>query len=75
MSLKVHFLHSHLDFFRENLGKAREEHVERFQQDIATMEKRYQDRRDTAMMEDYIWSLVREGQEHSRKTRFSVHFY
>jgi len=34
MSLKIHFLKSHLDFFPENLGEVRDEHGERFRQDI-----------------------------------------
>ncbi|UYV68846.1 hypothetical protein LAZ67_6001252 [Cordylochernes scorpioides] len=42
MSLKIHFLHSHLDFFPDNLGAVSDEHGERFHQDIS-MEKRYQD--------------------------------
>ena len=41
MSLKLQFLHSHLDFFRDNLGNVSEELVERFYQDIQVMEKRY----------------------------------
>ena len=44
MSLKVLFLHSHLDFFRENLGEVSEKQGERFHHDIAKMEKRYQGR-------------------------------
>ncbi|UYV76875.1 LAMA2 [Cordylochernes scorpioides] len=43
MSLKIHFLHSHLDFFPENLGAVSDEHGERFHQDISSMEKRYQE--------------------------------
>jgi len=39
MSLKIHFLESHLDFFPENLGEVNDEHSERFHQDIMTMEK------------------------------------
>lgn len=75
MSLKVHFLHSHLDFFPENLGDVSEEHGERFHQDIATMERRYQGRWDTAMMGDYVWSLIRKDERiHSRKSRSSKHF-
>jgi len=35
MSLKVHFLHSHLDFFPENCGAVNDEHGERFHQDIS----------------------------------------
>jgi hypothetical protein len=42
MSLKIHFLHSHLDFFPQNLAAVSDEHGERFHQDIAVMEKRYQ---------------------------------
>lgn len=40
MSVKMHFLHSHLDFFKQNLGNVSEEHGERFHQDVKTMEKR-----------------------------------
>ena len=43
MSLKIHFLHFHLDFFPPNLG-AISEQGEQFHQDIATMEKRYQEK-------------------------------
>ena len=32
MSLEVHFLHSHLEFFPTNLGDMSEEHGERFHQ-------------------------------------------
>ncbi|UYV71050.1 hypothetical protein LAZ67_8001542 [Cordylochernes scorpioides] len=42
MSLKIHFLHSYLDFFPDNLGAVSDEHAERFHQDISSMEKRYQ---------------------------------
>ena len=54
MSLKLHFLHSHLDFFRDNLGNVIEEHGERFHYDIQVMEKRYQGRWNKAMMGDYV---------------------
>jgi hypothetical protein len=42
MSLKVHFLDSHIDCFPENLGAVSDEQGERFQQDISNMEKRFQ---------------------------------
>ena len=75
MSTKVHYLHSHLDFFRENLGAVSEEHGERFHQDIQLMERRYQGRWDAAMMGDYIWGLVREDKSHHRrKIRSKKHF-
>lgn len=70
MSLKVHFLHNHLDFFPENLGDVSEEQGERFHQDIKEIEKRYQGRWNTTMMGDYCWSLHREQQNaiHRRKS-------
>ena len=43
---KIHFLHSHLDFFPENCGAVSDEHGERFHQDISLMEKRYQGKRN-----------------------------
>lgn len=75
MSIKLHYLHSHLEFFRPNLGDVSEEHGERFHQDIETMEKRYQGRCDAAIMGDYIWGLVRSTSDpHKRKCTSSVHF-
>jgi len=41
MSLKIHFLHSHLDFFPERSGAVSDENGERFHQDISSVEKRY----------------------------------
>ena len=75
MSLKLHFLFSHFDFFKQNLGHFSEEHGERFHQDMKNIEQRYQGRWDEAMMGDYIWSIVRETQNvHKRTTRSNVHF-
>jgi hypothetical protein len=34
MNVKVHFLHSHIEYFPENLGRFSEEQGERFHQDI-----------------------------------------
>jgi hypothetical protein len=42
LSLKVHFLNVHLDYFTENLGAVSEKLGERFHQDIKEMETRYQ---------------------------------
>jgi len=75
MSIKLHFLHCHLDFFKPNLGSVSEEHGERFHQDIQLMEKRYQGRWDSAMMGDYIWGLIRhDSSQYKRKSRSNVHF-
>jgi hypothetical protein len=58
MSLKIHFLHSHLNFFPQNFGAVSDEQGKRFPQDKLTMEKRYQGRWE---MGDYCWFLIREN--------------
>jgi hypothetical protein len=59
MSLKVHFLASHLDFFPKNLGAVRDEHGEIVRQDISNMEKRYQGKCSLSMLADYCCTLKR----------------
>ena len=61
MSLKIHFLHSHLDFFPENLGAVSDEQGERFHKDMQMMEKRYQGFWSESMMADYCWMLYRDN--------------
>ncbi|KAM8703112.1 hypothetical protein ACLKA7_007823 [Drosophila subpalustris] len=73
MSLKIHFLHSHLDFFPDNLGDLSDEHGERFHQQIKAMEKRYNGFWDAAMMGDYIWSLTREADYKCNKRQKRSH--
>ncbi|GFT58353.1 putative DD41D transposase [Trichonephila clavipes] len=76
MSVNVHFLHSHLDYFPENLGVVSEEQGERFHQDIKEMERRYQGRWNVNMMADYCWMLKRENsQEHSRKNNLGALYF
>lgn len=60
MSVKLHFLFSHLDKFPQNLGDVSDEQGERFHQDLMTMEERYQGRWDKNMMADYCWSIKRD---------------
>jgi hypothetical protein len=69
MSLKIHFLHSHLDFFPPNLGAVSDENGERFHQDIKLMEERYQGRWSSAMLSDYCWLLYRETSTAKYKRR------
>jgi hypothetical protein len=59
MSLKIHFLESHLDFFPENIGEVSDEHGERFHQDSLDVEKRYQGKLISSMLTDYSWTLKR----------------
>lgn len=69
MNYKLHFLHSHLDYFPENLGDYSEEQGERFHQDIKEMERRYQGRWDINMMADFCWMLMRESVVKGRKRK------
>ena len=39
ISLTMHFLHSHLEFFPENNGDVSDEHGERFHQDFKVSKK------------------------------------
>ena len=70
MSIKLHFLFSHQDYFAGNLGDVSEEQVDRFHQDIRTMEERFQGSWDVYMMADYCWTLIRDctEQNHRRKS-------
>ena len=63
MSLKIHFLDSHLDFFTENLGEISDEHGERFHQVIMDKEKRYQGKWTSSMLAEYCWTLKRDVPE------------
>ena len=40
MSSKMHFLHSHLEFFPKNNGDLSDEHAERFHPDVKLFQKR-----------------------------------
>ncbi|GBN24640.1 hypothetical protein AVEN_141940-1 [Araneus ventricosus] len=57
MSLKIHFLHSHLEFYPENLGSVSDDHGERFHPDISNMGARYQGKWNPKMLPDYFWTL------------------
>ena len=75
MSLKIHFLHSHLNFFPSNLGAVSDEHGERFPQDITKMESNYQGKWNPGMMGDFYWMLLCDIPEakytrSSKKTHF-----
>jgi len=71
MSLKIHFLHSHLDFFPENCGAMSDEHGERFHQDVSSIEKRYRGKWNRAMLADCCWTLARDAptMEYKRKKK------
>ena len=67
MSLKVHFLHSHLPFFHKNLEAVSDEHGERFHQGIAVIEKRFKGKWLIGMLAEYCLSLKRDKPEQEQK--------
>ena len=72
MSLKVHFLHSHLDFFPENAADVSDEHGERFHQDICKIENSYKGKWSPAMLADFCWNLQRDEPDvkHQGRTKY-----
>jgi len=76
MSVKLHLLHSHLEFFVSNMAAVTDEHGERFHQEICSMERRYNGKFIPSMLADYCWNLVRETTGNKcanfRKTWFCV---
>lgn len=60
MSLKMHFLMSHIQEFADNLGAFSDQHGERFHQDIKIMENRYKGKDYRNMLGDHCWHLIRE---------------
>jgi len=60
MSLNIHFLDSHLDFFPDNLGVVSDEQEERFHQEMSALEKRYQGQRSERMSAEYCWTMKRD---------------
>ncbi|GBO12901.1 hypothetical protein AVEN_47244-1 [Araneus ventricosus] len=57
MSLKIHFLHPHLEFYPENLGSVSDEHGEWFHQDISNMGARYHGKWNPKMLADYFLNI------------------
>ncbi|XP_069763942.1 uncharacterized protein [Narcine bancroftii] len=60
ISLKIHFLHSHLDVFLADPGAVSDK---RFHRDNAAMEKHYQGHWNPSMPADYCWTPIREASD------------
>jgi hypothetical protein len=69
MSIKLHFLRSHLDVFTSKIGYVIDEHDECFYQDFSTVEKYCQGKWSQTMLIDYCWQLKRETQLHTRQKK------
>ena len=77
MSIKIHFLHSHLDRFPGNCGAYSDEQGKHFHQDIMVID-RYQGLWNQRMIADDYWNVKRDTDGHnhsrnSRKRKFTLH--
>jgi hypothetical protein len=63
VTLKLHFLHSHLDYFAENLGSFSEGQGEGLHTDVKETERRYQGRWNINTLADCRWNLTQEVPE------------
>ena len=63
MSVKVHFLMCHLDFFPDNLGDFSDEHGERMHQVLRFFEINFKSNWDINMLCDYMWFTLKECDE------------
>ena len=74
MSLKIRFLHSHLDFFPPDVGEISDEHGKRFHQKLKEMENRYQGK-IINMLAGYCLFLQRKSDAmQKRQAKRSKHF-
>jgi hypothetical protein len=76
MTVKVHFLDAHMDYFPENLGRFSEEQGERFHQELKDFEKRYNCYYSENILADYCWNLIRESDliDNKKHRHFAVKY-
>lgn len=60
ISIKVPFLHSHLDYSPKNLGAVIKKQGGRIHQYMKEMEKRYQGKWNTSLIADYCWIFKKD---------------
>lgn len=58
MSLKIHLLHHHIDFFDKQLPTESDEQGERFHQTIMEFEDRFKGKRLHSMLADFCWTIA-----------------
>ena len=73
MSLKMHFLFSHLDFFPLNCGVVSDEHGDRFHRGISVMEHRDKRTWSATMLGDYCWMMKRDATQQNTIERPQWH--
>jgi hypothetical protein len=72
-SLRINFLHSHLDSFLVYCGAVRDKHGECFHQDISAMENRCKGKWIAAMLASYCWMVKKDAQEIQYKQEVKKH--
>lgn len=60
MSLKIHFMHCHLDWFERQSPTESDEHGERFHQVAAPLEHWYSGKKLDSLLADLCWNLINE---------------
>lgn len=61
MSVKVHYIHNHLDKFPANPSQSSDEMGERAHQDLKLIEKRFAGKNLLNALCEYCWTLTRES--------------
>ena len=70
ISLKIHFIRDHLDRF-PSVETCSDQHGERFHQELAFLEQRFQSWRVIGMLSDYAWFASNEGENSSPASQSS----
>ncbi|GBL65643.1 hypothetical protein AVEN_9036-1, partial [Araneus ventricosus] len=73
MSLKIHFLRSHLEFYPENLGSVGDKHGEQFHQAISNMGARYRGKWNPRMLVDYFLDIENGHSSSQAQSTGQVH--
>ena len=74
MSVKMHFLCLHLDYFPANSGNYSDEQGERSHQDLRQMKESYQGYWDINMLADYCWHFKRDLPNSTHRKSLKRHF-
>lgn len=71
MSLKIHYLHCHIEYFLQQMSTESDEHGERFHQIAAVMEARYKGKKLDALLGDLCWWLNKSFDDKDEDIEFS----
>lgn len=72
MSLKIHFLHQHLDIFANQISTESDEQGERFHQTVMPMERRYKGKKLDAMLGELCWWMQQIYKYNKRRNKEEI---